>query len=312
MTVTESTPISGGSGARGTIVVSACGKSHQGRVRKDNQDRLLVADLAADLTSVQAEASVGDSIGPRSFELGAEGAILLVADGMGGRAAGGTASGLAVTSIHEAMRNGHPGGGKAPPHDFVLRLRTALEGANRTIREESVRDDRLRGMGTTATLAGILDDVVYLVQVGDSRAYLVRNGDVVRLTRDQSLVQDMIDSGVLTEDDAQNVRNNMILQALGARSSVRPAVTFHELRRDDVLLLCSDGLSQLVGDHEIRDVVSGTADCSDVCDELIGMANERGGPDNVTVLVARVTGEGLARPGEADKVPCRPYDFTER
>lgn len=304
----------------GPIVVSACGRTHVGRVRSENQDRLLVADLArgdAERGSGDESAdrgagdssSRGSSVGPLRFELGREGAILLVADGMGGRAGGARASTLAVTSVGAAMRDGH--GPERGSRDFVVRLRTALEGANRIIHEESGRDEQLRGMGTTATLAGIFGDTVYLAQVGDSRAYLVRSGVAVRLTRDQSLVQDMIDSGVLSEDEAQNVRNNMILQALGVASTVRPEVTFQDLRRDDVLLLCSDGLSQVVRDEEIGAVVAGAADCAAACDQLIALANERGGPDNVTVLVARVCGEALARPEQGEALARRAYDFDE-
>jgi PPM family protein phosphatase len=295
----------------GPIVVSACGRTHVGRVRSENQDRLLVADLtrgAAD-GGTGDETSRGSSVGPLRFELGGEGAILLVADGMGGRTGGARASALAVTSVGDDMRDGHGRGPERASREFVVRLRTALEGANRVIREESDRNERYRGMGTTATLAGILGDRVYLAQVGDSRAYLVRADEAVRLTRDQSLVQDMIDSGVLSEDDALSVRNNMILQALGVASTVRPEVTFHDLRREDVLLLCSDGLSQVVRDDEIATIVAGAADCAAACDQLVALANERGGPDNVTVLVARVCGEGLGRPEQGDRLARRAYDF---
>lgn len=248
------------------------------------------------------------SLGPVRFEVGGRGAILLVADGMGGRAGGAHASGLAVKAIQEVMLDGGAATGHATASDFVDRMRQSLDEANRTIHEEAVRDDRYRGMGTTATLAGIFGGVAYLAQVGDSRAYLVRGGQAIRLTRDQSLVQDMIDSGVLSEDDARNVKNTMILQALGTADTVRPELTFHELRRDDVLLLCSDGLSQVVRDEEIAELVSKTPRCAELCDSLVSMANERGGPDNVTVLVARIRGDGLEPPLVTDAVGRQIYD----
>lgn len=278
-------------------------------MRSENQDRLLVVNLSdAERRAHPRDLTNDASVGPVRFEIGAEGAILLVADGMGGRAGGAHASGLAVTAIHEVMVDGGSATALATTSEFVDRLRHALNEANRTIYEEAVRDDHYRGMGTTATLAGIFGGVAYLAQVGDSRAYLVRGGQAIRLTRDQSLVQDMIDSGVLSEDDARNVKNGMILQALGTAATVRPELTFHELRRDDVLLLCSDGLSQVVRDEEIAALVSKTTLCAELCDALISMANERGGPDNVTVLVARMRGDGLEPALVTDALGRQMYD----
>lgn len=289
---------------RGAIVVSACGRTHRGRVRSENQDRLLVADLAEEILHAD-ETERRSSVGPLRFELSPRGAVLLVADGMGGRAGGARASSLAVSAVGRTLIEGADGAG---PDRFVSRLRGALEEANRDIRDEAGRDPRLRGMGTTATLAGIRGDVVYLAQVGDSRAYLVRSGRLARLTKDQSLVQDMIDSGVLSEGDTRTVRDNVILQALGASVSVEPEVTYHDLKQHDVLLLCSDGLSHVVGDAEILEAVTGSPDCLAMCDRLVGLANDRGGPDNVTVLVARVEGDGLEKPTEADSIGRKLYE----
>jgi protein phosphatase len=307
-------------GGAGPVLVSACGRSHRGRVRAENQDRLLVADLAAGILDARTadEAGRGAMVGPLRFELSERGAVLLVADGMGGRAGGARASTLAVTAVRRAMADGVPARSPTPdaggpaPDAFVHRLRDALAEANRDIMDEAERDLRLRGMGTTATLAGIQDGTVYLAQVGDSRAYLVRGGALARLTRDQSLVQDLIDSGVLDEKEAHTVRNNMILQALGSGESVEPAVTYHDLRRGDVLLLCSDGLSHVVEDAEILEAVTHSPDCLTLCDRLVGLANDRGGPDNITVLVARMEGEGLPPAGGADRVGAREWSAGGR
>ena len=279
------------------MVVSACGRTHRGRVRPENQDRLLVADLAEGILHAHTteESDRGSSVGPLRIELTERGVILLVADGMGGRAGGARASTLAVCAVRRAMSEGAAGENGRAPDAFVGRLRDALAKANRDILDEAERDQRLRGMGTTATLAGIRDGTVYLAQVGDSRAYLVRAGAVTQLTRDQSLVQDLIDSGVLDENEAHAVRRNVILQALGSSASVDPVVTYHHLRRGDVILLCSDGLSQVVANDEIREAVAESADCLTMCDRLVGLANDRGGPDNITVLVARMEGDGLGR-----------------
>ncbi len=291
--------------ANDQIVVSVCGRTHRGRVRKDNQDSMLVADLASVEPNGDVAALSATSLGPLRFALSESGAILLVADGMGGRAGGAKASALAVAAVRDAMMRDAPP--TSSPDAFVHRLRRALETANEAIHEESRRDDSLRGMGTTATLAGLRAGVVYLAQVGDSRAYLLRNDELVRVTRDQSFVQDLIDSGVLSEQEARGVRDNRILQALGTGPTVSPAVTYHDLRRADVLLLCSDGLSRVVEDSEILDVVSGATDCLAACDQLIALANARGGPDNVTVLVARVDGGGLGHAQSGEGVARREY-----
>jgi protein phosphatase len=143
--------------------------------------------------------------------------------------------------------------------------------------------------------------------VGDSRAYLVRGDAAVRLTRDQSLLQDLVDSGVLSDQEAQRAPSNKILQALGVKEAVEPVVTYQELRRGDLLLLCSDGLSKVVRDEEILEAARETADCLALCDRLIGLANDRGGPDNITVVVARVEGDGLQSPDGGPPPERRPW-----
>ena len=316
----------------GRILITVCGRTHRGRVRSENQDRLLVADLAegsgvvllvgvaerrttderrgSDQRPAAEERRRDSSVGPLRFELTERGAVLLVADGMGGRAGGARASALAVASVGRSMADGASSDASAPDA-FVLRLRRALEDANRDIFEEASRDLSYAGMGTTATLAGIRGGVVYLAQVGDSRAYLVRGGSAARLTRDQSLLQDLIDSGVLSERDAQSAPGNKILQALGVRPSVEPVLTYQELRRGDVLLLCSDGLSKVVRDEEILEAARQASDCVALCDRLIGLANDRGGPDNITVVVARLDGDGLATADRADPVGRRAFPLPE-
>jgi serine/threonine protein phosphatase PrpC len=290
---------------KGEIRVSVCGRTHKGRVRKENQDSFFFADLGHGGDD-HASAN-GTSIGPHQVALGDKGIVLLVADGMGGRAGGAKASSMAVTAVRNAMTNGASQEGRSADA-FALGLRHALDAANEEIHEHSRRDDSLRGMGTTATLAGLHASAVYLAQVGDSRAYLVRGDALARVTRDQSLVQDLIDSGVVNEQEARNVRDNRILQALGTSPSVTPVLTWHDLRRGDVLLLCSDGLCRVVDDAEIFEVVKGASDCLALCDQLISLANARGGPDNITVLVARVDGDGLEKAEGSDRVALRAYE----
>jgi len=285
------------------IRVSAFGRSDRGRTRKTNQDNLLVVDLGSGSAEV-ARPGADDAltVGPVEFGLCPAGAVLMVADGMGGRAGGERASAAAVEAVGATMSTG-----TGDPPDFVTRLGRALDAANAAIHEESMGDDRYRGMGTTATLVGVLGQAVYVAQVGDSRAYLARNGSMARLTRDQSLVQDLIDMGVLSEEEAQSVPRNQILQALGVAPNVAPVLSYHDLRRGDVLLLCSDGLSGVVTDPEVQLAIAETDDLGSLCDGLVRLANERGGPDNITVLAARLDGEGLAEATENDVVGPRSY-----
>jgi len=231
---------------------------------------------------------------------------------MGGAAGGSRASGLAVTAIHEHVLDRWGAKPERTPERFARCLSEALEAANRRIHEEAAHDDRYRGMGTTATLAGLLRDSVYFAQVGDSRAYILRAGTAVQVTRDQSLVQDFIDAGMLTEDEARtSAHRGQVLQALGVGAAVRPHMTFHELRRDDIVLLCSDGLSRVVESHEMVATARETDDLAEACHRLVDLANERGGPDNITVVAARLGGEGLARAGP-DAVTRRAYRQPEQ
>lgn len=308
-----------GTGQVRSIRVRAAGRSDTGPSRAENQDRFLIADLAT-LTGVgkdgarsDAGSSGGESsaTGPVEFDLGPLGGILLVADGMGGVAGGGVASGLAVAAIRAAVIAEVQAAGDLDAPGFATALRDALHVANARIHDEAAQDARYRGMGTTATLAGVLDGVVYLAQVGDSRAYLVRDGRAVRLTRDQSLVQDFVDAGVLTEDEARNIEDGTLLQALGVTPRVKPELTAQELRRGDVVLLCSDGLSRVVVDAEIAGAVRSAADCAALCDELVELANQRGGPDNVTVVAACFDGEGLREARGNERVSRTPYDLPE-
>ncbi len=149
-------------------------------------------------------------------------------------------------------------------------------------------------MGTTATIAGLLADTLYLCQVGDSRGYLVRDGVAKLITKDQSLMQKLIEAGELTEEEAaQSERRNIILQALGPEANIRVDLTYQRLRRGDVLVLCSDGLSGQVTRDQIGDTINSEPDLVSACKKLIDLANEAGGPDNITVIIARFDGMGL-------------------
>ena len=149
-------------------------------------------------------------------------------------------------------------------------------------------------MGTTATVAGVWGDRLYIAQIGDSRGYLVRAGVARQLTRDQSLTQRLVEVGELTEEEAEaSERRNIILQALGPDPRGNVDLSWQTLQRGDVLIICSDGLSTVVRRDDIAAMVKAEPDITKVCEKLVDLANERGGPDNITVVAVRFDGDGL-------------------
>jgi serine/threonine protein phosphatase PrpC len=268
-------------------------KTDVGRARDHNEDHFLVADLSRRQASLLPEV--------RDHEVGGYGSLLVVADGMGGAAAGEIASEMATDTIYNHLVTAWGEESEPTSQRFAYRLREAVEAANRHIHSYAIAHPEMRGMGTTTTAVGVLGDQVFLTQVGDSRAYLVRNGTAFQLTKDQSLMQRLVEAGELTEEEAaHSERRNIILQALGPDPKVKVDLTYQDLRNGDVLVLCSDGLTGQVKKEEIGAIAGGGHDLSAACDRLIALANERGGPDNITVIVARFEGEGLraADPGD--------------
>lgn len=261
-----------------------------GLVREHNEDNYLVADLGMGTRNADV-AQVG--VTPK-------GAILAVCDGMGGAAAGEVASQTAVDTIHELMGRSRPFGDRDA---FARRLVRAIEEAGQRILAMGKSDRKRHGMGTTATVAGLIDKVLFVGQVGDSRAYLLRGEHFRLITKDQSLVNQLIEAGQLTEEEAENFEHaNIILQALGTMATVNVDLTFLELRQGDRLLMCSDGLSGLVHAELMKEVVRDTASLQDAATRLIEMAKAGGGHDNITVVLADFQGSGLGEPN-GDVVP---------
>ncbi|MFW6010403.1 MAG: PP2C family protein-serine/threonine phosphatase, partial [Gemmatimonadota bacterium] len=234
--------------APGATRLTVFGVTDPGRQREDNQDTFLAADLSVPgrdggfrLSSLDGFPTEAPA---RSFDLGRKGSLLLVADGMGGAAGGQVASRMAATCVYEMLSGGWVPGPSSGPEAFRAQLVEAAEQANTRVHEWSLRHDQYRGMGSTLTLAGVLDDAVHLAQVGDSRAYLIRNGEPRQLTEDQTVVQQLLDAGALDEAEAErSPQRHVLLQALGPESRVQVATSSQQLRHGDVLLLCSDGLS---------------------------------------------------------------------
>ena len=276
------------------IRVEVFGKTDLGRTRDHNEDRFLVADLTRKAANLQPDV--------RQHTIGPRGTLLVVADGMGGAAAGELASEMAADTIYGHLVKTWNAEEEITPQRFAYRLKEAVEVANANIHAHAKAHPEVRGMGTTTTAAGILNDHLYLTQVGDSRAYLIRGGQAYQITKDQSLMQRLVEAGELTEEEAaQSERRNIILQALGPDPKVKVDLTHQEVRRGDVLVLCSDGLSGQVKKDEIAKVVTESKDLSAACDKLIALANERGGPDNITVVIARFDGDGLRFSGSGTR-----------
>jgi serine/threonine protein phosphatase PrpC len=296
-------PAESPSAPTGEVIVNVFGRTDVGRTREHNEDAFLVVDLTADNASLQPEV--------RQHVAGPRGTMFMVADGLGGAAAGEIASELAVNTVYEELRDKWTRSDRSDPEAFAAAIKAAAEAANARIFAYAIEHPEYRGLGTTATIAGLLGDTLYLAQVGDSRAYLVRNGVAQQITKDQSLMQRLIEAGELTPDEAErSERRNIILQALGPEPSVKIDLTYQKLRRGDTLVLCTDGLSGLVRKDEIAEVVSQGADLVEVCRELIDRANENGGPDNITVVAARFDGPGLAEAMPSDSVGHEVYPFA--
>src|SRR5919202_2937607 len=213
--------------------------------------------------------------------------LFVVADGMGGAQAGEVASEMAVESFDRGLPDG-----QEPPTALVQ----VIEDANRRIHERSRADQQRAGMGTTVTAAYVGADTVTVAHVGDSRAYLLRDGDLIRLTRDHSLVGELVARGKLTEEQAEaHPQRSVITRALGPEPSVQVDLDVYPARAGDVFLLCSDGLTSMVPEARLTPIITGAASLADAGRELIAAANEAGGRDNITVVLFRL--EEVSGPG---------------
>lgn len=276
-------------------------KSDVGRVRRGNEDNFLILELSAQRTWTASDGKEPPQELTK-FELGERGLVLVVSDGMGGALAGDVASRMAVDSVREMLMGGNSEESCNPNLPLVDCLKNATVYANLAIHVRSQEDSRCAGMGATFTGAAVRGDMLDLVQVGDSRAYIIRQNQIRLATKDQSLVQQLVDVGQISEAEAEtHMFRNVILQALGAQSEVQPVTGRIRLRRGDVLLLCSDGLSGKLRAEDIQNIVTNTPRLSTACEELIAEANNRGGEDNITVVLARFAGDDLVAP-DSDRI----------
>ncbi len=271
-----------------TVRVDAAGLSHRGRVRADNQDHYLVARVGRSLDTLISSLPTGEV--PDRFD--ETGYVMMVADGMGGAAAGEVASRMAISTLVNIVLD-------VP--DWIMRLdddkadelmRRAVDyyhQVDSALVELSRTNPQLSGMGTTMTVAYSIGRDLFVAHVGDSRAYLFRGGRLEQLTRDHTHVQEMLDAGMLTREEAATHRlRHVLTNAVGGQEELVD-VDIHRLvlADGDRLLLCSDGLTEVVDNQEVAEVLGRMKAPEIACRSLVDLALERGGPDNVTVVAAR-------------------------
>ena len=285
------------------VLVQVYGQTDVGRSREHNEDSFLVADLSTGRIALDDQLV--------EHHLGSRGTLFMVADGLGGAASGEIASKMAVDVVLTEMRKRWVEIAANDPAAFAAALKGATETANARIHAYAVQHPEHRGMGTTATIAGLLGDTLYVVQIGDSRAYLLRNGVLQQISKDQSLMQRLVEAGEITIEEAeQSERRNIILQALGPEVAVKIDLTHQPVRRGDALVLCTDGLSGLIKRDDMARIATEEPDLSTACDMLVDLANENGGPDNITVVIARFAGGGLRRATDEDSVGHTVYSIS--
>src|SRR5579872_5515144 len=259
------------------IQLQVAARTDIGQVRIKNED----AYVAVDLTTGTAS-SMPDWQG--TLQLGAQGLLLAVSDGMGGAQAGEVASGLVLSSLAESLAS------KPVGRSSSEQIIGAVEEAHHAVWQDACAQGMK--MGATVTAVYIRGGAAYVAEVGDSRAYLIRGGRITQLTKDQSYVQMLVDAGAVTADEARDFpERNVILQAIGNQLGITVALGKLELRQLYCLLLCSDGLTTKLSDDVMRDVVLASPDLETARDRLVDLANDRGGDDNTTVVLGGVSGD---------------------
>jgi protein phosphatase len=263
-------PASSAPGPAKTLPLTACGFSHAGRQREENED------------------AFGSFLDERLF---------IVADGMGGHNAGEVASVMAVDALETFFRSYHADPRQPWPHqvdsDLSLGanlLRVGVKVANDKIRAAAKQDRAKNRMGTTIVALAVGDAQITVAHAGDSRCYRLRGGDIKRLTRDHSIVEEMIAARPeMTEAEiAAFAHRNVVTKSLGSKEQIDPTMLVEPLQEGDLYLVCSDGLWGSVPDDKIKSIMGSTPHIDAACQLLIDAANEAGGPDNITAVLVRV------------------------
>ena len=270
--------------------------THPGRIRKNNEDAYLLSALDGDEPVINE--------GDRGFELGHAGFLIAVADGMGGAASGEIASreGLAALNLHVYLHWGRFAEPEGPEARLVSALTGGAQEASRAVLRYADSERASRGMGSTLTSMLIWNRWAYIAQVGDSRAYLLRAGELHQLTTDQTLVHELISQGALTPEEAKtHPQRNMITQALGSTHPLRIPLSRLELRRGDRILCCSDGLHGEVPDERIREILCEKLPPRRLLEALVDAANAHGGRDNITGVLLMLDDPALPPPSPEER-----------
>jgi len=283
------------------LLVDSAGLSHRGRVRSDNQDHYLVARVGRSLDTLIT--SLPDGEVPNRFD--ETGYVMMVADGMGGAAAGEVASRMAISTlvnifldIPDWIMKLDDAGAEELMHRAVGYYRKVDE----ALTERAEAEPELSGMGTTMTVAYSIGRNLFVAHAGDSRAYLFRNGRLEQITRDHTHVQMMVDAGTITHEEAATHRlRHVLTNVLGGNAELTDVdIDRLALADRDRLLLCTDGLTEVVGDDEIAEILGRAKAPEIACRSLVDLALERGGPDNITIVAARFSLEPSS--GDSGKV----------
>jgi protein phosphatase len=283
----------------GTIHVKVSAFSDMGRVRKNNEDNLVICNLTSGDIGLPALAD---------YQQGALGTLFMVADGMGGEASGEVASQICTATVPKRFYENLKSMGKVSEPNFVLLLREAIEYANQIIFQKAGTSPMFKGMGTTTTAGALLGPYLFVGQVGDSRAYLIRNKQAVQLTRDQTFLNYLADIGAeLPADPEKDSRKSILTQAVGSSEKLDVKVTYTKIRQGDSLLLCSDGLYNMVKMPEMLSIVNSSDGLAGKCKALVAKANENGGTDNCTVIMAEFSGTGLPAADPAATVEFKEF-----
>jgi protein phosphatase len=277
--------------------------SHIGRVRKGNEDNYLLLNVSREKAWTSSQGDGEFVIESQKFEIDDNGVVMAVSDGMGGALAGEVASTMAVETVSEKLLGEdiqETLSAEDDDHQLISKLYDATVFANYLIHQQGRTDPQFQGMGATFTGIGVTPAAADIIQVGDSRAYLVRKGEIYQITKDQSLVQQLIDAQQISAEEAEtHTLKNVILQALGAQNEIYPVSARIQPCKNDVFLLCSDGLSNKVRSTDMQQIVLDNFDeLQNACAELVKMANENGGEDNITVVLAKFAGGDLSEPKE--------------
>ena len=266
--------------------------THVGKVRERNEDGYLVCRIGRYLERLSSNLPETE-IPPRTEE---SGLIMMVADGMGGMAAGEVASQTAISTVMRliqrspkwALNLSETGSREAEIHEMWERGKRYLEATHEVVRRQAAADPSLRGMGTTLTSAYSVGSDLFVIHVGDSRAYLIREGRVEKITRDHTMAQSLVDMGLMSEGEASTHHMSHVLTRAvgGPGDELQGDMHAIEVAAGDRLLLCSDGLTKHVDSEEIAEVLSGAESSQRACDRLLELALDYGASDNVTAIVA--------------------------